>query len=104
MATSTIKGESRNLSSYVDISSYTTNPYTFPSDGYLLASCAATSNAKAIVEVYGADGNTSNSFRMGGWSNGAYGTWACLVKEGMKAKVITLENSGRVMFLPYKKT
>lgn len=83
----------------ISLDSYTSADYTFLSDGYLVATCESSSSAKAIVQIKDSNGN--NFAKLGGWSNSTYATYSCYVKKGMKARVITLENSGHVNYEPF---
>lgn len=83
----------------VSLDSYTSADYTFPSDGYLVATCESSSSAKAIVQIK--DSGGYNFAKLGGWSNSTYASYSCYVKKGMKARVITLENNGHVTFEPF---
>lgn len=87
-----------DFGSVVELTSQTSADYVFPCDGYLVASCGAASNAKAIARIWGTDG--SANFNLGGWGNGSFATWATHVKKGMKMRTITIENYGRVYFIP----
>ena len=88
-----------NIGTGINLASYTSTYYTCPSDGFLACTCASTPSAKAIARIYGAAGET-NFAQIGGWSNGTYATWTTLVRKGMRVKVVTLENSGGVIFYP----
>lgn len=83
----------------VSLDSYTSSDYTFQSDGYVVATCESSSTSKAIVQIKDKNGN--NFVKLGGWGNSTYASYSCYVKQGMKARVITLENSGHVNFEPF---
>lgn len=87
-----------DITTYVDLASYTSTWYTFPSDGYLTASCGSSSNSIAIGRVGGSSLNATFSF--GGYGNGTYGSWTTFVRAGMKAQAVRLENSGTLYFRP----
>lgn len=80
----------------VNLASYTNSNYTFPTDGYVVAGCGASSTAKSIVRIY--DRTAGTNFVIGGWGNGTFMTHALFVKKGMQARVVTLENSGTAYF------
>lgn len=99
MAVSTLKTDNRaNLGYTVDLSSYKNTDYIVPKDGYVVANCGASANAKAALRIYSKDNN--QNFNVGGWSNGTYGTWSAFVKRGMRVRTTILENSGGVYFYP----
>ena len=83
----------------VEITSYTSTFYTVPSDGYVTASCTGQSASKMIAQVVG---NTTANYpvQFGGWGNGTYGSWSMFVRKGMRVKVITVENGGKLYFRP----
>ena len=100
MASGKVISPSKNhLGAQVDLSAYTTTQYTFPTDGFLTANCLAVAQAKAIVRIYGASGE-SPSVSLGGWGNGGYPVWTTFVKAGMKCQVATLESNGKIVFFP----
>lgn len=87
----TIATKSNNISSYVDISSYTSSFYTAPCNGYVFAT--ASDSIGKLVEIYSANGN------------GVY-TWfkvlnnSCqnvFVPKGMKLKTVA-NGAGTVRF------
>ena len=90
-----------SLGSRIDISGYTStsNLYTFPNDGYVVAECSAASNANASIRIYPPD-TTSVNFNVGGLGGGTYPVFPCFVKKGMRAQVTLLENSGKAYFVP----
>ena len=92
--------ENNNFSTGVLLDSYTNSFYTCPQDGYVVASCAAQPTSKAICRLYGATSSDNYYVQLGGWSNSLYATWAVFARKGMRVKVITLENSGHVLFTP----
>lgn len=100
MASGTIEvnGLQQTLGARVDISSYTSDYYTFPSDGYIECNAGAVSNAQASARIFGNSGN--NYFQLGGIGNGTYSSWSCAVRKGMRAKVVLLQNTGKVYFSP----
>ena len=87
--------ERNSIASPVSLDTYTSTNYICPSDGYVRCDCSAGTTAKAIADI---SGDTTGSFRMGGWANGTYGMYVCYVKKGMKVRVVTLENSGHIWF------
>ncbi len=91
--------QNHEYGSAVDLSSYTSSYYTFPCDGFVICSCASSSNAKAIGRLYDSD-STSPYVPIGGWGNGTYASWSCFVKKGMRFQTITLESSGTITFIP----
>lgn len=81
------------LGNNVDLIGYTSssNPYTFPSDGYVYTSCDSSTGTN--VKVFIRQGNT-DMLALGCSGNGAsYGRNALFVKKGMKA-YISYEGSG----------
>jgi hypothetical protein len=87
-----------NMGTSVNLASYTSTFYTFPTDGYVMVNAGAASTSKAIVRIYPA--NESTNISIGGWNTGNYPSWATFVRKGMKAKVATLENQGTIYFYP----
>lgn len=90
--------EDDKFGTVVDLSSYTSTKYVCVSDGFVVASCGARGDAKAIARVY--DSTESNNFNIGGWGNNTYATFSCFVKKGMKLQAVTIENSGTIKFYP----
>lgn len=89
---------SNGFASTVNLASYTSSNYTFPSDGYVVASCGSASNSKAVVQIY--DRTANMNFTIGGWGNGTYMAHAMFVKKGMQARAVTIENNGVAYFCP----
>ena len=87
-----------DITTYVDLSSYTSTWYTFPTDGYITASCGSASNSIAVGRVGGSSLNVT--FSIGGYGNGTYGSWTTFVRAGMKAQAVRLENGGTFFFRP----
>lgn len=87
-----------DITTYVDLASYTSTWYTFPTDGYLTASCGSASNAIAVGRVGGSSLNAT--LIIGGYGNSTYGSWSCFVRAGMKAQAVRLENGGTLYFRP----
>jgi len=92
--------ENNNFSVGILLDSYTNSFYTCPKDGYVVASCASQPTSKAICRLYGATSSDADYVQLGGWSNNLYATWSVFARKGMRVKVITLENSGHVIFTP----
>ena len=90
--------EDDKFGTVVDLASYTSTKYVCVSDGFVVASCGARGDAKAIARVY--DSTESNNFNIGGWGNNTYATFSCFVKKGMKLQAVTIENSGTIKFYP----
>lgn len=82
----------------VTLDSYTSDYYTFPSDGYLAATCGSSSNAQASASLRDANGTAITE--LGGLSNGTWATWVVFVRKGMKVKVSGIANNGHVYFYP----
>lgn len=89
---------SNNFSTAIDITSYTSTRYIFPSDGYLQVSAGMAGNTRAGVQVYSADDVAS--FTIGGYSNSTYPAWSTYVRKGMKAKTVYAQNGGKILFYP----
>jgi len=92
--------ENNNFTVGILLDSYTNSFYTCPQDGYVVASCASQPTSKAICRLYGATSSDADYVQLGGWSNNLYATWAVFARKGMRVKVITIENSGHVLFTP----
>lgn len=92
--------EEAQFTAPVDLSSYTTtsNVYTCPCDGYVVANAGSASNSKSIIRIY--NPSMSQYFTVGGWSNTTYQVVPCFVKKGSKLQTMTLENGGNARFYP----
>ena len=84
--------------SQVVLDSYTSNDYTFQSDGYLNVTMGAAATARASVTLK--DKNGTAIGEMGAISNGDYPSYLAFVKKGMKVRVSGIANSGYVYFYP----
>lgn len=84
--------------SQVVLDSYTSNDYTFQSDGFLNVTMGAAATARASVTLK--DKNGTAIGEMGALSNGDYPSYLTFVKKGMKVRVSGLANSGHVYFYP----
>lgn len=84
--------------SQVVLDSYTSNDYTFQSDGYLNVTMGEAATARASVTLK--DKNGTAIGEMGAISNGDYPSYLAFVKKGMKVRVSGIANSGHVYFYP----
>lgn len=83
----------------VNLDSYTSSDYTFLSDGYITAVVTNNSQSNAIAQVK--DSSGTNFFRIGGYGNSTYATYAAFVRKGMKVRTVLVENSGHITFEPF---
>ena len=101
MAQGTIKklnGEN-NLSNSITLNDYTrSNMFEIPSDGYVEVSTSHSGNSSAYAVIFGA--NTTESIRIGGYSNNTYSRWATFVRKGMFCYADTVSNNGAVKYYP----
>lgn len=100
MATSTIieNGKANDLGSVINISSYTSNFYTFPSDGYIRADASGGASQTARADIYGRTNSTP--FRIGVSGGNSYPVITTYVRKGMRCKVVSVTNGGTVTFFP----
>lgn len=83
------------LGDHINITSYTSTEYTFPSDGYAYMSCPSSTSSSIAVRIYGSNGKYLYlAF------NGTYQYDMVFVKKGMKAKVVSQSNEGQLLFYP----
>lgn len=100
MATSTIieNGKANNLGSVINLNSYTSDFYTFPSDGYIRLDASGGASQTARVDIYGSTNSTP--FRIGVNGGNSYPVIATYVRKGMRCKVVSVTNGGIVTFFP----
>lgn len=99
MLTKILQNTSANVrGTTVTLDSYTASDYTFPSDGYLAATCGSSSNAQASASLRDANGTAITE--LGGLSNGTWATWVVFVRKGMRVRVSGIANNGHVYFYP----
>lgn len=98
MATSTIKMPDTNknkLNNAVNITSYTSTDYVFPSDGYLVLNATSTTTTFIRGRIEAANDISftfSCSYHLGNSSNALY------VKKGMEYRTMQNENNGVAAF------
>jgi hypothetical protein len=83
-----------NIGTTVDISSYSSSFYEFPTDGYVIFRWY-TSDAVGYTEIYG--NNEGNSVGLGR-NGGTEGMLPLFVKKGMKAKSTNMNNAKNECF------
>ena len=90
--------ESNALGSYVDVSSATSSdPYTFPNDGYLTASANGTS-AFIQTKLVGSNGNIVDFYVAGASAINVISTY---VKKGMKFYVSNKNGTNFARYTPF---
>lgn len=91
---------SKNFGTSVNLASYTSsNPYTFPSDGYVCCNAGAGGTSRATAYI--TDANKSILIGVGGWSNNTFTMVPVFVRKGMKGWATNTANSGSVSFVPF---
>ncbi len=83
----------------VNLNSYTSTMYTFPSDGYITCVGNYGIEATAMAEVYDSTGN-NRLFYLGDSKQGSYSVYTTFVRKGMKCTHVSISDNGNVYFIP----
>ena len=102
MAISVIKGgtHNNNIGNPITLNEYTSssNPYVFPSDGYVRVAMSSSSSASANAYILGR--TSANNLVIGGYGGNSYTNFCTFVRKGMRCYVDNISNGGAVVFYP----
>lgn len=103
MATSKIKGgeHNTNIESQINLNSYTSfsNPYVFPSDGYVVVYASSSTSSSAYAKIMG-ETDSGYVITIGAYGGNSYPSFATFVRKGMRCYVANISNNGQVVFHP----